>query len=55
VGPVVAGLLYDAGDALPYFAAAGLTALSFALALAVEERRDGSAPVLSGAGATPAP
>lgn len=39
VGPVVAGLLYDAGDALPYFAAAGLTALSFALALAVEERK----------------
>jgi DHA1 family tetracycline resistance protein-like MFS transporter len=44
VGPVVAGLLYDAGDGYPYAAAAGLTALAFFLALAVEERRDGPAP-----------
>jgi len=39
VGPVVAGLLYDAGDALPYLAAAALTAVAFGLALAVQERR----------------
>ncbi len=38
VGPVVAGLLYDAADAYPYLAAAGLTALAFALAVAVAER-----------------
>lgn len=38
IGPLVAGLLYDAGDALPYLAAAGFTAVAFTLALAVEER-----------------
>ena len=40
LGPLVAGMLYDVGDALPYFAAAGFTAVAFALALAVEERRE---------------
>lgn len=40
VGPVVAGLLYDANAALPYLTAAGLTAVAFAIALAVHERGD---------------
>ena len=38
VGPLGAGLLYDASDAYPYFAAAGFTAIAFALAGAVEAR-----------------
>ena len=40
VGPVVAGLLFDADAALPYLAAAALTAVAFTIALAVRERGD---------------
>jgi MFS transporter, DHA1 family, tetracycline resistance protein len=39
VGPVVAGLLYDADAAFPYFAAAALTGIAFVLARAVRERK----------------
>ncbi len=38
VGPVVAGLLYDADAAFPYFAAAALTGIALVLARAVRER-----------------
>ncbi|MFO0689884.1 MAG: MFS transporter [Myxococcota bacterium] len=55
IGPVVAGLLYDAGEGLPYFAAAGLTAAAFAIALALDERRAGSAPAPAPAGVIPTP
>ena len=40
VGPIIAGLLYDQSDRLPFWVAAGLTAVAGLLALAVRDAAD---------------